>query len=633
MTRIFSFRASALSLAFFFGSWSPARAQQPPATSNRTSLFSSETSDIAGSAILSPDGRWVAFSIMSSPATARLAVSRVGIGEAQHLTAAGRWDSNPEWSPSRRAIYFVSNRPAQAGDQNYYGMVLTFDPRRGRAIGEPRQITTDAVNGFIRVSPDGKTLAYVDGRDRRLLKVIPAAGGAARVIARMPVRSGNIAWSRDGKSLLFVTNVPDQSDRVLHRVSAGGGEAVVVSRGLPLGRLTVGPGAESFLAEENGDGPRDRTLKLVDQRGTVLKTVATNRNTRGTQVTADGRSIVAIEANVVAPTRIMPIEGGTYRDVTAPVTYDWVMRWSGDGSTLYTWTEQKGAAVLAAVPVGGGAPRTFPESKKWSAQGANSRYLFEATRREGTKPRALAAIDLGNGTRHTISESLPGHNMIFPYGPGGTWAVHDELYFFERHGDRLDVKAWRGPGDVRTLRSLPASLIGRTNVAVHSERVVWLQERGDTLDLMIAAGSDGQPRRLLTMPTMPGSNEISFSNDGQQLVLHYSRGPGSPDLMAFVDPSGAAPPRIVDTGLSYWYWPRWLPDNSGVLVVGGGAGAEAHIVRIPVAEGAKPVNITRGDPASKWGFEVSPDGRFIAYPGEISKGTSVWRIDLGGGMR
>ena len=58
--------------------------------------------------------------------------------------------------------------------------------------------------------------------------------------------------------------------------------------------------------------------------------------------------------------------------------------------------------------------------------------------------------------------------------------------------------------------------------------------------------------------------------------------------------------------------------------------AEAHIVRIPVAEGSQPVNITQSDPASKWGFEVSPDGRFIAYPGEIWKGSSVWRINLAG---
>lgn len=630
----FLFGVRAATLALIVASSIPADAQRAQKGAQRVRLFSSETTSIPNSAVLSPDGRWVAFSIMDSPGTASLAVLRVGSRTPLRLTPAGRWDMNPVWSPSGRRIYFISNRPAQAGDQNYYGMVLSFDPRTGRAIGQPRRITSDAVNGFVRVSPDGRTLAYVDGKDRRLLKVIPAAGGTARVVVRMPARSGNIAWSRDWQHLYFVTNIPDQSQRVLHRVPVGGGEFTIVSRALPAqGRLVVGPGAETFLSEENGDGPRDRTLKLVDRQGTVLKTLATNRNTSGAQVMQDGRSIVAVEANVVAPTRIMPVAGGAYREVTAPVTYDWVMGWSGDGSTLYTWTENGGAGVLAAVPVSGGAPRTFPETKEWGAQGANSRYLFQATRRDGTKARSLAAIDLRDGTRHTISESLPGHNMILPYGPGGTWAAHDDLYFFERHGDRLDVKAWRGPGDVRTLRSLPATLLGRTNVAVHGDRVAWQQERGDSLDFMIADGTDAQPRRLLAMSTMNGSNEISFSHDGRLLVLHYTRGPGSPDLMAFVDPAGAAPPRIVDTGLSYWYWPRWLPDNSGVLVIGGGAGAEAHVARIPVAEGAQPVNITRSDPASKWGFELSPDGRFIAYPGEIWKGSSVWRIDLGGGAR
>ncbi|MDP9178471.1 MAG: hypothetical protein M3O61_12390, partial [Gemmatimonadota bacterium] len=125
MSRTFSFRACVLSLALFVGSFAPARAQQPSAASNRVSLFSSANTDIAGLAVLSPDARWVAFSIMSSPATARLSVSRVGTGEAQHLTAAGRWDNNPEWSALGDAIYFVSNRPAHTGDQNYYGMTLS----------------------------------------------------------------------------------------------------------------------------------------------------------------------------------------------------------------------------------------------------------------------------------------------------------------------------------------------------------------------------------------------------------------------------------------------------------------------------------------------------------------------------
>ena len=613
-------------LALLFLSPFPAIAQEAPSSAAKTRLFSDSATAVTGPAVLSPDGKWVVFSVMTSPDKSNLVAVRAGGGETLPLTSGGAWDQNPEWSPSGDRVYFLSNRAAEAGDQLYYGMEIRFDPATGRAIGEPRRISPDPVQAFIRVSPDGKSLAFVDAADRRLLKVVPASAGETRVVARMPLRSGNIAWSRDGQHLYFVTNVAMQSERVLHRVAAAGGEIVAVSNRLPpAGQLLIGPGAEIFVVAENADLPRNRLFKLYDQTGTLVRTIPVNRNMRATQVTRDG-ALVVVEADVVAPTRIMPIDGGAYRDVTGPVAYDWVMRWSADGKTIYTWTERDGDPVLAAVPVAGGEPRIFPETPEWGAQGANSRFVFQASRRDGNNPRSLVAIDLGGGSRHVITESAPGHNTLLPAGPGGTWGAHEELYFLERRGDWLDVKGWRGPGNVRTLHSLPATLLGRTNFAVHGNRVAWQQERGDSVDLMIADGEKAEHRRLLTIYAMPGTNEISFSNDGRLLALHYSRGPGSPDLMAFVDPSGAAAPRIVDTGLSYWYWPRWMPDDSGVLVVGGGAGAEAHIVRIPVAAGGQPVNITQSDPSSKWGFEVSPDGRFIAYPGEIWKGSSIWRI-------
>ena len=262
-------------------------------------------------------------------------------------------------------------------------------------------------------------------------------------------------------------------------------------------------------------------------------------------------------------------------------------------------------------------------------EGVNSRYLFQATRRQGAAPRKLVAVDLQSGARHTASESLSPH-LSFPSGPGGTWAAHQELLFLDRQGDQIEVKAWSGPGRIRTLRSFPATILDQSNVAAHGNRVAWQQPRGDSLDLLIAESPNGQPRRLLTMGSMPGGNEISFSPDGKQLVLHYSTGPGSRDLITIVDASGQAPARIIDPGLSYWYWPRWMPDHSGVAVISGGAGAESNVVLVPIREGAKPVNLTQADPASKWGFELSPDGRFIAYPGEIGKGSSEWKINLDG---
>ncbi len=211
--------------------------------------------------------------------------------------------------------------------------------------------------------------------------------------------------------------------------------------------------------------------------------------------------------------------------------------------------------------------------------------------------------------------------------------MQEALLYLERSGDRVEVREWAGPGKVRTIRSLPVSVLDRSNIAVHGERLVWQQVRDNELDLMITEGRTGEPRRLATYSMISGNNEIAFSPDGLKLVLHYAT-PTDPllDLIAIVDPSGRTELRTINTGLSYWYWPRWTPDNNAVLVVGGGAGAEAHVVSVPLQEGAKPVNLTAADPEAKWGFELSPDGRMVAYPHEIWKGSTVWKIDLGGAV-
>lgn len=39
--------------------------------------------------------------------------------------------------------------------------------------------------------------------------------------------------------------------------------------------------------------------------------------------------------------------------------------------------------------------------------------------------------------------------------------------------------------------------------------------------------------------------------------------------------------------------------------------------------------ITRDETTEFWEYQLSPDGRYIAYPGEISRGSSLWLVDLG----
>jgi TolB protein len=75
---------------------------------------------------------------------------------------------------------------------------------------------------LVRVSPDGKTLAYLFGSVRAdgrkpgagdyLLRSIPIAGGEPRELARLfggPGSLGVAPWSADGKLLVFVSREPD----------------------------------------------------------------------------------------------------------------------------------------------------------------------------------------------------------------------------------------------------------------------------------------------------------------------------------------------------------------------------------------------------------------------------------------
>ena len=597
--------------------------------SPRLALFQSDTLSIGGGAALSPDGQWLALALLESPQTASIWVVRPHGRHPSRLTSPGKWDGNLAWSASGETLYFVSNRPAASGDSDsYYGMALPFDRRRGVASGEPRQVTPQSMLGYLRPSPDGKTVVFVDAGDRQLLKVVNARGGDPRVVTRMPAGGTNPVWSPTGEDLYF--NASDESGRTLYRVSLAGGEPQIVRRGLPRGRLIFGGDPAALLVEEaDAEGPRGRVLTPVKDGDRRLPAVAINRDIRVIHVTPDNRSVIAVENRIVAPTRIMSVDGGAYKEVTPARAYDWVMRWSPDGASVYVWTEIDGAQAVSVLPINGAAPTVLArDSAEWAVRGANERYVFYATRQNAAMERSIAAVDTRDGARHLITNNAPGTAFILPYGPGGAAAVQDELYFLERGGDGLQVRAWMGPDKIRTLLTLPASAVGRTHVAVHGDMVAWHESFGDSTMVMVSDSAAAVPRRLLTAPGLQRANDIAFSYDGTRIVVHYSAGPRSPDIMAVLDVAARVPPRMINTGLRYWYWPRWVPSDDAVVIIGGGIGTEANVVLIPLAEGAQPVNVTREDPSLKWGFELSPDGRYIAYPGEVRKGSAVWRIHL-----
>src|SRR6266478_4609253 len=103
---------------------------------------------------VSPDGKWVAYSVATPDLEANRSVRNIWIvatagGAAAQLTQSGK-DSSPVWSPDGKALAFLSTR-----DGNSQVYVLTMEG------GEAREVTHLSTGAdLLKWSPDGKTIAF-----------------------------------------------------------------------------------------------------------------------------------------------------------------------------------------------------------------------------------------------------------------------------------------------------------------------------------------------------------------------------------------------------------------------------------------------------------------------------------------
>ncbi len=174
----------------------------------------------------------------------------------------------PAWSPDSRSIAFASKRRPDFDRTNNWDLYV-IEARPGAT---PRQLTTfegpdmDPQWGGRAPSwsPDGKSLAYVQGGPLKLiyyagqkLAVVPAAGGPTRVVTAALDRNVlSPAWSADGSSILFLL----EEDRVTHvaEVGAAGGKIQRLTRGRSFtSDLSAGPGGKLAILSSRPDLPAE----------------------------------------------------------------------------------------------------------------------------------------------------------------------------------------------------------------------------------------------------------------------------------------------------------------------------------------------------------------------------------------
>lgn len=175
----------------------------------------------AGSPEISPDGRWIAYTVRETnwddnSYDTQIWLADARSGATRQLTNSKKSSQSPAWAPDGSKLAFISDRTDKR-------QIYLINP----AAGEAEALTSleDGVSSFAW-SPDGKTIAYtatepkstarkdrekkygeleIVEQDYRMshLAVIDVASRTTRALTSGAFTVGAFAWSPDGKSIAF----------------------------------------------------------------------------------------------------------------------------------------------------------------------------------------------------------------------------------------------------------------------------------------------------------------------------------------------------------------------------------------------------------------------------------------------
>jgi serine/threonine protein kinase len=343
----------------------------------------------------SPDGRQIAFvrTAPDAPAGAIYVVSPLGGAERRLSDFPTR--TRPSWSPDGH--WLAAARARARGDVTPESGGVHLIPAGG---GEPRPLTLPKAPAFdadVAFSPDGRAIAYAScegtpGTPACDVYVLPLdAEARPRAAARRLTRPGatiiGLAWTRDGDSVLYGTQLGPHSH--VWRVRADG-------TGPPERLELAGPGTRQPATVSSRERllftriRYDVHINRLEVGGTATPLIESNFSDRIPQYSGDGRRIAfesdrADERSEVwladaDGTNVARLTRGPGRDQGSP-------RWSPDGRTIAfdsrgedghydVWTTRVDGSGLQRV--------TFdPADENTPSFSRDGRFLYYGSNRTG----------------------------------------------------------------------------------------------------------------------------------------------------------------------------------------------------------------------------------------------------------
>lgn len=597
-----------------------------------TRVFGSDTVDILFPKI-SPDGRWIAYTRWERGSSEVWIESTAG-GDPVRL-ASGGWTVASSWFPGSDRIAYFSSEVMGV-------MTVPIDTESGAAAGPAQRVTLEqTINRPILVSPDGQWIAYhtwTEDGVGRTIRIVPAQGGTARTVMELPGAPRLEAWSRDGRYIYFSwRGASSRRPPEWRRVSVADGTVEPVSEP-PTGeaRPRVPYRIEAVVSRSDGDP--SFVIQTLD--GTAVARLDLPRNATAGVMAPDERNVVAVVDNSVSPLRVLPVGGGAARQLGDARASDFPIGWTPDGRRVIYLTRLDGRTAVMAAPLDGGAAEEYTVLPDLGLNDPNDPVVVSASGRYLAYPTPVAG---GEVTTFTIARVADGrtrqvtNSRYTPPRTGlsdrGGWTSHGDAFLYLERGDReLGLRAASFDGPSRLLRTFPADYAtGIQAIGVNGDRVAWTETAdGETL-VMLAEGPDGAARELARTPAALA--ELVWSPDGRWIAAAaYLSSNAFRVMLLRLTPDGQVEtgPRLVESPMAVGWGIRWLPDSQAFTIIAQSLptwGTDVWLV--PVGGGEAPVALTRDETADFWFYQLSPDGRYIAYPGTVGRGSSLWMVDLG----
>ncbi|HEX8411567.1 MAG TPA: S9 family peptidase [Thermoanaerobaculia bacterium] len=398
-------------------------AQKTPLTHETLTLMKR-----VGSPSLSPDGKWVVFSVTEPSYDEKEQVNDLwvvptdGSAKPRRITSMKAGESDPVWSPDSRRIAFSAKRDADEQSQIY-----VLDLVGG---GEAQRVTNLSTGvRSPKFSPDGKRLLFAstvfpDAADeeanKKAAKEEKDRKFKVRVYESFPIRAWD-RWVEEKEPHVFVQSIDGGAPKDLLA-----GTKLIAEVG--FGGVGGGEGRETINGEWTPDGQSivfaattgrhtgpyaevDFGLYRISSTGSEPELIASKRGTYGSpSFSPDGKTLfVTFEPN----------NGKTY-NLSTLVAFDWPSMQnertvaqtdrsineyaiSNDGRTVYFTAEDSGLVKIYSVPAGGGAAQLALDPLRGvytGLVGADSAPVMVAQWGSSTNPAEIVRIDLA-GKKHT----------------------------------------------------------------------------------------------------------------------------------------------------------------------------------------------------------------------------------------